>query len=308
MTKALKEAGTRRPPLSVIVPTYNEETTLRDCLESVRFADEILVVDSFSTDRTLEIAREFGARILQHEYVYSARQKNWAIPQAAFEWILLVDSDERVTPGLRDEILALLRQGPRHDGYWISRANHFLGRRIMHCGWGTDKVIRLFRRDVARYQDREVHAEIDLPGPLPTLTHPLEHHSFRSFGQYWRKLQLYSEWGAAQLFKEGKRAGALQILGRPITRFMKMYLVRLGFLDGLHGLVLSMLGAFTVYLKYARLWEMSLRESARDVPAQTEEAGPRIREQIGRMVDEDERPRPSAASRTGASDLPAPRT
>src|SRR5207247_219958 len=135
-------------------------------------------------------------RVLQHEYVYSARQKNWAIPQAKHEWILLVDSDERVTPGLREEILALLASGPRDDGYWILRANHFLGRRIKRCGWGTDKVIRLFRRDLARYQDREVHAEIDLPGPLPVLAHPLEHHSFRSFAQYWRKIQIYSEWGA----------------------------------------------------------------------------------------------------------------
>jgi glycosyltransferase involved in cell wall biosynthesis len=300
-----KERDARRSRLSVIVPTYNEEATLGECLESVGFADEILVVDSFSRDRTLEIARAHGARVLQHEYVYSARQKNWAIPQATHEWILLVDSDERVTPGLRDEILTLLREGPHHDGYWILRANHFLGRRIVHCGWGSDKVIRLFRRDVARYQDREVHAEIDLPGPLPTLTHTLEHHSFRSFGQYFRKLQLYSEWGASQLYKEGKRSGALQILGRPVTRFLKMYVIRLGFMDGLHGLVLSILGAFTVYLKYARLWEMTLREGARAVSAQVESAGPLVKEQIGRMVDEEERPRSATASRTNAPDLPA---
>ncbi len=251
-----------RQLLSVIVPTYNEETTLRACLESVRFADEILVVDSFSTDRTLSIAREFGPRILQHEYVYSAKQKNWAIPRATHPWVLLVDSDERVTPGLRDEILALLGSEPRHDGYWIRRANHFLGRHMRRCGWGTDKVIRLFRRDVALYQDREVHAEIDLPGPLPVLLHPLEHHSFRSFGQYFRKLQLYSEWGAAQLYKEGRRSGSAQVALRPLARFLKMYFIRLGILEGTHGLVLSMLGAFTVYLKYARLWEMGLKDGA----------------------------------------------
>ncbi len=276
-----------RRPLTVIVPTYNEEATLRGCLESVRFADEVLVVDSFSTDQTLSIAREFGARTLQHEYVYSAKQKNWAIPLATHEWILLVDSDERVTPGLRDEILALLHEAPFHDGYWIRRSNHFLGRRIRRCGWGTDKVIRFFRRDMARYQDREVHAEIDLPGPLPVLDHPLEHYSFRSFSQYFRKLQLYSEWGAGQLYKEGRRAGALQIFGRPVSRFLKMYVVRLGFLEGLHGLVLSLLGAFTVYLKYARLWEMRLKEGAPTLPARIEAAGPLIKEQIGRMMDEE---------------------
>jgi glycosyltransferase involved in cell wall biosynthesis len=294
-----------RPALSVIVPTFNEEATLRDCLESVRFADEILVVDSFSTDKTLDIARTFGARVLQHEYVYSARQKNWAIPQAKHEWVLLIDSDERVTPGLREEILALLSSGPGHDGYWILRANHFLGRRIKRCGWGTDKVIRLFRRDRALYEDREVHAEIDLPGPLPVLRHPLEHHSFRSFGQYWRKIQIYSEWGAARLHREGKRAGPLEIFGRPVTRFLKMYVVRLGFLEGVHGLVLSMLGAFTVYLKYARLWEMRILKGAAEVPAQVEAGGPLAREQIGRMVDEESRPRHvTAPSRPGPSAEP----
>ena len=296
----------RRPSLTVIIPTYNEEATLRDCLESVRFADEILVVDSFSTDATARLAREAGARVLQHEYVYSARQKNWAIPQAAHEWVLLVDSDERVTPPLRDEILALLASGPRHDGYWILRANHFLGRRMKRCGWGTDRVIRLFRRDVSRYQDREVHAEINLPGPLPVLRHALEHHSFRSFRQYWRKIQLYSEWGAAQLYKEGRRAGLLQILGRPVTRFLKMYIVRLGFLEGLHGLVLSLLGAFTVYLKYARLWEMHILKGAAEVPAQVAAGGPLAREQIGRMVDEETRPQQTAAppARPGESAQP----
>ncbi|HEX9426471.1 MAG TPA: glycosyltransferase family 2 protein [Candidatus Polarisedimenticolia bacterium] len=286
-----------RQPLSAIVPTYNEEATLRACLESVRFADEILVVDSFSTDGTLSIARELGARILQHEYVYSARQKNWAIPKAAHPWILLVDSDERVTPELRAEILALLETGPSHDGYWIRRANHFLGRRIRRCGWGTDKVIRLFRRDVARYQDREVHAEVDLPGRLPVLAHPLEHYSFRSFGQYFRKLQLYSEWGAAQLYKEGRRAGVAQIALRPLARFVKMYIIRLGLLEGVHGLVLSMLGAFTVYLKYARLWEMGLKDGARDLPRRIAAAGPLVKEQIGRMMDEDEAHRPPATAR-----------
>jgi glycosyltransferase involved in cell wall biosynthesis len=297
-----------RRPLSVIIPTFNEESTLRDCLESVRFADEILVVDSFSSDATVSIAREFGARVLQHEYVYSAKQKNWSIPQATHAWVLLVDSDERVTPELKEEILALLASDPRHDGYWILRANHFLGRRIRHCGWGTDKVIRLFRRDVARYQDREVHAEIDLPGPLPVLRHPLEHRSFRSFGQYWRKLQIYSEWGAAQLYKEGRRAGVLQIFGRPVIRFFKMYVVRLGFLEGLHGLVLSMLGAFTVYLKYARLWEMRVLKGAAGITTQVEAAGPQAREQIGRMVDEERRPRhdrgPERSARPGQSALP----
>ncbi len=257
--------------LTIIVPTYNEAGNIRECLESARFADELLVVDSFSDDDTLAIARRAGARIIQRQYGYSAQQKNWAIPQATHEWILLVDADERVTPELREEILALLRDTPRADGYWIRRVNHFIGRPIRHCGWGSDKVIRLFRRDVSRYQDRRVHAEIDLPGPLPTMKHALEHHTFRSFGQYWHKLQLYSEWGASQMYLEGRRARGIDVLVRPFGRFIKMYLLRLGFLEGAHGVVLSMLGAFTVYLKYARLWEMG-------VLGHDATAGPRVDE------------------------------
>lgn len=284
-------AGVRqRRPLTVIIPTHNEEKTLPDCLESVRFADETLVVDSFSNDQTLEIARRSGARIVQREYGYSAQQKNWAIPQARHEWVLLVDADERVTPGLRDEILKLLEDGPGADGYWIRRANFFLGKRIRFCGWGTDRVIRFFRRDVARYQDRQVHAEINLPGPLPSLASPLEHHTFRSFRQYWRKLDLYSEWGARQMYLEGRRAGGVQLLLRPIGRFVRMYILRFGFLEGAHGVVLSLLGAFTVYLKYARLWEMRLLNEGPEAASAASQAGPLLREQIGRMVDEETRP------------------
>ncbi|HKQ98516.1 MAG TPA: glycosyltransferase family 2 protein [Candidatus Polarisedimenticolia bacterium] len=258
-------AGDREPapaavrrPLTAIVPAFNEEATLADCLRSVDFADEILVVDSHSTDRTVAIAAGHGARVIQREYGYSASQKNWAIPQAKHEWILLVDADERVTPALRDEIVAILEAGPKADGYWVRRDNYFLGKHIRRCGWGSDTVVRLFRRDVSRYQDRQVHAEIDLPGPLPTLRHPLEHHTFRSFAQYWRKLDRYSDWGARQAHLEGQRTGAAGILFRPIGRFIRMYVLKGGFLEGTHGVVLSLLGAFTVYLKYARLWELQI--------------------------------------------------
>jgi hypothetical protein len=176
---------TEKLPLTVIIPTYNEEETLPGCLDSVGFADDVIVVDSFSTDSTPVIARARGARFVQHEYVNSATQKNWAIPQARHEWVLLVDSDERVTPELALEIAGILQGGASAPGYWIRRRNHFLGREMKHGGWETDAVIRLFQRDRARYQDREVHSEIDLPGPLQTLRSRLVHHSFRSWKQYW---------------------------------------------------------------------------------------------------------------------------
>ena len=248
-----------RLPLTVIVPTLNEGENLAECLDSARFADEIIVVDSYSTDGTEAIARARSARFIQHEYVNSATQKNWIIPQARNEWVLLVDADERVTPELAGEIASLLRAGPKCDGYWIRRRNHFLGREMKHGGWETDAVIRLFRRDVARYQNREVHAEIELPGPVPTLEHPLAHYSFRSWKQYWPKIEKYTDWGASQAFRDGKRSGAVSILLRPVLRFLKMYVVRLGFLDGAEGVQLALLGAFSVYLKYSKLWELSRR-------------------------------------------------
>lgn len=250
-----------RRPLTVIVPTYNEEAMIGGCLESARFADEIIVVDSFSSDHTVAIAREFGIRILEHEFEGYARQKNWAIPQASHEWVLQLDADERVTPALRDEILDLLRGDPAAEAYRIPRVNHFLGRRMRADGWGSDKVTRLFRRH-ARFKERKVHEEIDARGPLPILRHPLEHHSFRSFAQYWSKIELYSEWGAQQAHADGQRSGPLKILLNPAARFVKMYFMRLGLLDGMHGLVFSLLEAFRVYLKYARLWEMRLHEGA----------------------------------------------
>lgn len=257
-----------RCPLTVLVPTFNEEAMIGGCLESARFADEIIVVDSFSSDRTVPIAREFGVRILEHEFGGYAQQKNWAIPQASHEWILQLDADERVTPALRDEILDLLRGEPTAEAYRIPRVNHFLGRRMRADGWGADKVIRLFRRH-ARFKERKVHEEIDAPGPLPVLINPLEHHSFRSFAQYWSKVELYSEWGAQQAHADGQRSGPVKIVLNPAARFVKMYFMRLGFLDGMHGLVFSLLDAFRVYLKYARLWEMRLQEGALGAPERT---------------------------------------
>jgi glycosyltransferase involved in cell wall biosynthesis len=228
----------------------------------VAFADEVYVVDSFSTDRTVEIAEAAGARVEQHEYVNSAQQKNWAIPRASHEWILLVDADERVTPDLQQEVLEILERGPESDGYWIPRANYFRGRRLRHGGWESDRVIRLFHRDRARYQEREVHEEIDLPEPLPTLRAHLRHYTFRSFDQYLPKMERYGRWGASQAFRDGRRASALTVLGHTLVRFLRMYLLRLGFLDGGDGLVLALLASYSVFLKYARLWELTRLEKA----------------------------------------------
>jgi glycosyltransferase involved in cell wall biosynthesis len=250
-----------RARLSVIITTYNEEVNIAECIESALWADEILVVDSFSTDRTVEEAQRFPVRLLQREYYGSAAQKNWAIDRVSHEWVLIIDADERVTPELAAEILRLLAAAPAVDGYFIRRENVFVDRVMRHSGWSTDKVIRLFRRDKGRYPNRRVHADLAIDGPTPLLDHPFLHYTFRSFDQYFDKFLNYAEWGAAQAFREGRRVGVLEITGRPLWRFFRTYVVQLGFLDGLHGLVLCSLQAFGVFLKYARLWEYRLRSS-----------------------------------------------
>ncbi len=251
-----------RRPVSVIITTYNEEVNIVDCLRSVLWADEILLVDSHSTDRTLELARELPIRILEREYYGSAAQKNWSLDRVTHDWVLILDADERVPEPLAREILALLARPPQHRGYYLRRQNVMLGRVIRHSGWSTDKVIRLFDRHHGRYPDRRVHADLQIEPPVPVLENPLVHYTFRSLQQYFEKLLNYAEWGAAQGFREGRRAGVLEIAGRPLWRFFRTYLLQLGILDGVRGLIVCSLQDFGSFLKYARLWEYRYRQSA----------------------------------------------
>jgi glycosyltransferase involved in cell wall biosynthesis len=247
--------------LSVVITTYNEEVNIADCLRSVLWADEILVVDSFSTDRTLEYARQFPVQILEREYFGSAAQKNWSLDKVQHDWVLILDADERVTEPLAREILKLLIAGPTAKGYYIRRQNIVLGKAIRHSGWSTDKVIRLFDKAHGRYPNRRVHADLDIEPPTPTLRHPLDHFTYRSVEQYFEKFLNYAKWGAAQGYREGRKAGFAEIGGRPFWRFLRTYLLQRGFLDGLHGLVVCGLQAFGVFLKYAWLWEHRVKES-----------------------------------------------
>ncbi len=244
-----------RAPLSVIVPCFNEESTIADCLESAQFADEILVVDSYSTDRTLEIARRHTSRILQHEFWSHGAQNNWAIPQAKHDWVMVVDADERVTPELADEVRILLR-GPTCDGYRLRRRNFFLGREIRHGTWGNDHVLRLFRRDKGRYQERHVHSRVELDGREGRCRGALLHHTYRSLDEYARKIHRFSRGGALNEQERGKRGGAWPIFAHGAGRFLKSYVLKRGFLDGTEGLIIAFMEADLAALKYAKLWEL----------------------------------------------------
>lgn len=250
--------------LTAIVTTLNEEDNLRECLQSLAFADRILLVDSFSADRTVEIARGFpNVTVVQREYFGSAAQKNWAMDQVETPWLLIVDADERVPEPLAREIRAVLERGSGGArAFGLRRRNFFLGREIRHSGWSTDRVVRLLERDAARYPQRRVHADLSPDGPTPTLVEPLIHQTCRSLDQYMEKVERYAVWGAADAFRAGRRAGAAELVFRPIWRFFRMYVVQAGFLDGRHGLVLCALQAWGVFLKWARVWEWELDERA----------------------------------------------
>lgn len=250
-----------RAPVTVLIPTYNEEDNIRACLESVKWADELFVVDSFSTDRTLEICRGYTDRIVQHEYVNSAAQKNWAIPQASHKWVMIVDSDERVSEELRVSILEALENPAGYDGFYVKRETFFLDKLIEHGGWNKEYILRLFNRERGRYQDKHVHACIEVEGKTATLEGALYHRTYKDLDDYFEKFLRYTKWSAEDLKSGSRRASFSNLAVRPWMRFLKMYVLRGGFLDGKHGLVLSYLAAFSVFSKYARLWEMDTKKA-----------------------------------------------
>jgi len=251
--------------ITVIVPTFNEEQNIRACIEGVKWADEILIADSFSTDRTLEIAKEYpNVRIIRREYRYSTSQKNWAIPQAKHEWILIVDSDERVTEKLAREIKSVVRQDfheKKPSAYWIKRVNYFLGKRIRFSGWQNDAVIRLFRKGKAVYEDKFVHGEMLVDGLVGMLKNPLHHYTIRTIDQYFSKVMRYTTWKAQDKLRMGKQVNGAVIVVRTFFSFFRNYVIKFGFLDGIHGLILCGLSAFTEFTKFCKLWEMKKRNS-----------------------------------------------
>jgi len=244
-----------REPLSVLVTTKNEERSIRACLESARWAEEIVVVDSGSTDRTVAIAREIADRVLEHPYESPAAQKNWALPQLAHRWTLILDADESVPAALRKEIEAVLEDSRRRDGYWIFRENRFYGRTIRSGGWQRDRVLRLFDRTKGAYRPVTVHEEVDLRGASGTLRERLHHEPYYDLDRYFAKWDRYSRWSAEALERRGVRASGARLLFRPFLRFLRMYVLEGAFREGRRGIILSWLAAFSVFAKYARRWE-----------------------------------------------------
>lgn len=242
--------------VTAIIPCFNEEENIEKALVSVRWADEILVADSFSTDRTLEIARKHHAVIRQREYNNSASQKNWIIPQASHEWIFLLDADEVCTDELKEEIQGVLSGEPAARAFWIYRSNYFMGKRIRYSGWQKDAVIRLFMRDHCRYQELHVHAEIETEGKVGRLRNKIEHHTYKGLDAYFRKFDRYTTWSAKDRLKKTTKVTLFHLLVKPFFRFFKQYILKLGILDGKVGFILCSMAAWSVFLRYLKAWRM----------------------------------------------------
>ncbi|MFH1313153.1 MAG: glycosyltransferase family 2 protein [Candidatus Eisenbacteria bacterium] len=239
--------------ISAIVITHNEEANIEECLRSVAWADEIVVVDAMSTDRTFEIAAGFTDRVLRKPWEGYAAARRHAIAAAGSEWILSLDADERVTPELRAEIEAHLA-APDADGYLIPRKAYFLGRWIRHCGWYPGHVIRLFRKDRARVTEKMVHEGIRVDGRVGTLNNHILHYTYRTAEAYFDRFNRYTSLAAKESHLKGKKAGLADILLRPPSQFLKMYIIKLGLLDGLQGFILCVFSACYVFTKYVKLW------------------------------------------------------
>ncbi|MBI5587428.1 MAG: glycosyltransferase family 2 protein [Deltaproteobacteria bacterium] len=241
--------------ISVTIIALNEEDNIRDCLESVKWADEILVSDSGSADSTVDICREYGAEVYKDKWLGFGKQKNLIGDRAKNRWVLNIDADERVSAELKDEILKAVGSNGA-DGYYIARKNYFGKRWIKHCGWYPDYNLRLYRKDKGRFNERSVHEAVAVKGRKEHLENPFTHHTYKDVADYLERMQRYSTLAAREMFDNGRKAGMTDILLRPFFTFFKMFVIKGGFLDGAAGAVLSFLYAAYTLSKYAKLWEM----------------------------------------------------
>jgi glycosyltransferase involved in cell wall biosynthesis len=241
--------------LTVTIVAWNEEERLRACLESVAWADEIVVVDAESTDKTAALAREFTDRVWVRPWPGFAVQKNFALAQATGEVVLSLDADERVTPELAGRIRAILADPHAADGYSIPRKNIFWGTWVRHGGLYPDYQLRLFRRGAGRFVEDAVHESVTVDGRVETLAEPMLHQSYRDLEDFVRRSNRYSTLAAEDWLRRDRRVSLAGLVMKPLGRFLSMYIVKRGFLDGWRGLVLAVLYAEYVFLRMAKAWE-----------------------------------------------------
>lgn len=240
--------------LSATIIAKNEEAKIGDCIDSLAFCDEIIVVDSGSEDMTVEIAKEKGARVIEREWISYANQKNFANDQARGAWVLCLDADERVSKSLRDEVVAAV-ENPRADVYSMPRLVYYLNRWIRHSGWYPDRKERLFRKERGRWSEEQVHERLLYTGRAKILSGDLYHLSFDDISDHLHTINNFTDLAAKERIENNGDAGIISILFRPPATFIKMYFLKLGFLDGVAGFCIASLSSYHVFCKYVKIAE-----------------------------------------------------
>jgi glycosyltransferase involved in cell wall biosynthesis len=254
---AQSSAHGAKPTVSAIVVCFNEEDNIGDCLESLRWCDEIVVVDSYSTDRTIEICQRYTVRVIQRTWAGYRDQKAFAHSQATKDWVMLVDSDERVSPDLKDEIReALQNDGGRYAGYAVPRLVYYLKRWWRRGGWYPDYDIRLFLRKQATWSGKDPHEKILVDGRVRRLQHPLHHFSYRDIADHIERINRFTSISSRELKNDQQRWRLSDALFRPAFRFFRSYILKRGFMEGFAGFYVAVSAAVYVFLKYAKLWEL----------------------------------------------------
>ena len=264
--RKLERRSGKIPPvlkLSVTIITLNEAEHIGAAIDSVRWADEIVVVDSGSTDGTTDIARTRGATVITREWPGYVDQKNFAAERASHDWIFSLDADERVTPALAAEIRTLLAAGPAAPAYRIARVTFHLGRWLRTTDFYPDSQTRLYDRRAARWRGKYVHESVSADGPVGRLNEEIQHYSYRDLHDHMDRINHYTSLAARQMHEAGRRTRPLDLLVHPPAAFLRNFVLRRGFLDGGVGLTLSLVNAYAVFVKFAKLWELQRRPTTR---------------------------------------------
>jgi glycosyltransferase involved in cell wall biosynthesis len=245
--------------LSAVIITKNEEHNIGRCLKSLGWADEIVVVDSGSTDRTMDVARGYGARVIKTPWLGFGKTKQLAVDAASHDWVFSIDADEEVPVLLALEIMVIL-EIPQKLGYRIARSSHYLGRPVRFSGWQNDAPLRLFNRKHGRFNEKILHESVEMDSKSGKISTHLLHYTYPTISSHLEKIGSYSGLGAQLLVEKGKKTNPVFAGLRGLGKFIKMYLLKLGFLDGKEGFILAVVSAFGVTLKYLQLWELNLNK------------------------------------------------
>ena len=241
--------------ITAIIPTFNEEIHIEDAIQSVQFADEIIIIDSFSTDKTVKIAKKHNVVLIQRIFDDYSSQKNFAIDKATHNWICILDADERISIALKKEILKKVSSEETNESaFWICRSNIFMNKEIKYSGWQNDKVIRLFKKDSCRYNGQLVHEEIYTKEKIGFLKNKIVHNTYKSFDIFISKKNDYATLQALELNKKNVKPNLYHFILKPIIRFNRHYFFRGGIFDGVPGLVISYVAMYTVFIRYVKLW------------------------------------------------------